>query len=176
MGLLDAIVNLFRDVVNAVTPSAEDDLSCSMCINCKPCLKYLSDGRAVRIFTCPAFEADHCEKKTIQQQLPQDFRDMKYKEAYNKIRNDIDNHINTPNSVNSKPITFVGTNIPILNQTDLHSYRQCFECSHFRPYMNYSGNFVYNPFLINSVDSGIYFDNLSKEDKVKITGDNSFNG
>lgn len=186
MGFLDWIIDGINDAGRALgdtigggSLSSDSEYRCSKCIKCKQCLKNLSTGEQIRIFTCP-YTGNYDDASYIDEI----FSDIKeptkltpeYIEKFQENRGIIDEYINT------KSVIYLDSAKPICNYqnyviTTLQSLREKIvpsECPYFRPYVDFQGVLNEPPALIERCypDFDEYrMSELSKEDKLTVTQD-----
>lgn len=179
MGILSFFEGIVRDIGEGIF-STSSSATCSMCINCKQCVKNLSDGKQARVFICPAAGSEFCKNDYIQEKLPQGYNvSLEYVEAYNKIREEVYSHIYSSGTIYSDdPYPIMDDNyIPITKFDVLRYTYKAMECPYFRPFLDTNNIMVENDSLISSPVPEIEdFNSLSKEDKVRLTNNHSYNG
>lgn len=172
MGLFDLVNNIFgsfRDFASSAT-----DFNCSQCIKCKQCIKTLSNGEQVRIFTCPGVDFNLCDDEYIDSILPQANTglSLEYLEAYNKNREAIYDYLYKQNIIYVESAIPLSDKYctPITSLNQLSHFPKACSCPKFRPFINTSNIVTTNDALLSSAYPEISdFDNLSKEDKMIIT-------
>jgi len=171
VGFINFVNNFFdslRDFASNYT-----EFKCSQCIKCKQCIKTLSNGKQVRIFTCPAVDDGVYNDEYIDSVLPASPQiTTDYLEAYQKNRDAIYRYLYNTGALyqdTAKPISKEDAT-PILKFNELQYCYKAMECSMFRGFINSDNILTDNDTLITSpIPDLTSFDDLSKEDKIIIT-------
>lgn len=172
MGLIDIINGLGRSFHDFASTATE--FKCSQCLKCKQCVKTLSNGSQVRIFTCPAVDSSICDDEYIDSILPslENGISVEYLEAYNKNRDAIYSYLY------NSGVLYTESSLPLYNNDYLpigsyNELRYCYkamECPKFRAFIDSSNILNDNDTLVtSSFPDLIDFNSLSSEDKSLIT-------
>ena len=170
--LIEGINNFARDMASSFSTNS----TCSKCIKCKQCIKTLSNGKQVRIFTCPAVDDTLYNNEYIDSVLPSvqniNTQYTEYVEAYQKNRDAIYDYLYSTGALyldTAKPINNEKC-YPIFTFNELEYNYQAMECPMFRPFLDNNNIINNNDTLITSTVPDLYnFDELSREDKIIIT-------
>ena len=172
MGFFDVINSLFGSLRDFASNSTE--FNCSQCIKCRQCVKTLSDGKPVRIFTCTGVDDGLCDDEYIDSVLPslENGLSEEYLEAYNKNREAVYEYIYNTG------VLYTESSTPIYNEqwlpiTSFNQLQYCYramECPKFRAFIDSNNILNTNDMLLNSPAPDIIdFNSLSKEDKIIVT-------
>ena len=174
MGFIDFINNIFGSLRDFTSSSTE--FKCSQCIKCKNCIKTLSNGTQIRLFTCPSASPNNFNTEYIDSLLPSiepgSTISLEYIEAYNKNRDAIYNYLYESPEVFEESAFPLSDRFcePIKSLDELQNFYKATECPNFRPVLDTSNILVDNDILFSSSYSELQnFDNLSQQDKMKIT-------
>ena len=162
MGFIDLINSFFGSLRDF--SSSNTEFKCSQCIKCRNCIKTLSDGSQVRVFTCPGVDS-------ILPSLENGFT-VDYLEAYNQNRDAIYSYMYSSPVIYSDlamPLSFDSC-IPVTHYDELLNFYKAMECPKFKPFIDTSNIVGYSDILHSAPAPDILsFENLSPEDKRTIT-------
>lgn len=172
MGLIDVINGFFSSFRDFASSSTE--FKCSQCLKCKNCIKTLSSGQQVRVFTCPGIDPNLCDDQYIDSILPslENGFTSEYIDAYNQNRDAIYSYLYSSPTLyldTAIPLTF-DTCTPVTTYEELLHFYKAMQCPKFRPFLDSSNIIGYNDNLNTAPASDILsFESLSAEDKQLIT-------
>ena len=172
MGFIDVVNSFFNSLRDFASSNSE--FKCSQCIKCRNCIKTLSDGSQVRLFTCPGVDATVCDDQYIDSILPsmENGFTADYLEAYNKNRDAIYSYMYSSPVIYSDlaiPLSFDSC-IPVTRYDQLLYFYKAMQCPKFKPFIDSSNVVGYSDILHSAPAPDISsFENLSSEDKTMIT-------
>lgn len=179
MGFLSKIIDGINNFASDMASSFSTDATCAKCIKCKQCVKTLSDGRQVRVFTCPAACDSVYNNEYIDSLLPTSYPlTTEYLEAYQNNRDAIYNYLYSDGGLlflDSATPLVNDKYTPILTFNELKYCYKAMECPMFKGFIDTDNIMNINDTLISCSYPEIYdFDSLPRKDQEIIMARNDF--